>query len=83
MDFDATYKVEGYGGVAWRVTGYTTEIVVDWDFDNEAEIENTSMVEAHMVGDDRTFTFDVDDLTVIDKEDYCPECGQIGCNANG
>ena len=32
-----------------------------------------------MVGDDRRFTHDVDDLTPLDDDDYCSGCGQIGC----
>jgi len=47
------------------------------------EIEDRSRVVAVMVGDDRTFTFDVTKLTKIDEEDFCPECGQIGCKAHG
>lgn len=41
--------------------------------------DNTDMVIAVMVGDDREHLIDVDDLTVIGEDDYCPECGQIGC----
>ena len=37
------------------------------------------MVRAVMVGDDRVHLVDVDDLTVISDEDYCPGCGQTGC----
>jgi hypothetical protein len=36
-----------------------------------------------MVGDDRVHVVDVDDLTEISDEDYCPGCGQIGCGAYG
>ena len=32
-----------------------------------------------MVGDDREFHFDPEDLTKIDRDDFCGECGQIGC----
>jgi hypothetical protein len=37
------------------------------------------MIECHMVGDDRTFTFDVDEATEIDEDEFCHGCGQIGC----
>ena len=36
-----------------------------------------------MVGDDRHFTFDPDELTPIKRRDYCGECGQIGCTHDG
>jgi hypothetical protein len=43
------------------------------------EIEDRSRVRAVMVGDDRVFTFDVDELEPLSGDDYCHECGQIGC----
>jgi hypothetical protein len=45
------------------------------------EYENRERVRAVMVGDDREFTFDVDEVTPLAEGDYCPECGQIGCKA--
>lgn len=38
-----------------------------------------SRVVAVMVGDDREHVIDVDDLTELDDDAYCSECGQIGC----
>lgn len=60
-------SVRGHGGVAWYV---------DTD---DAE----SSIVAHMVGDDRTFTFDRDDATLLPRESFCGECGQIGCEHDG
>ena len=37
---------------------------------------------AVMVGDDHRWAIDKDDLILIADEDYCHECGQIGCCAN-
>lgn len=42
-----------------------------------------SQVQARMVGDDHTDWFDPDDCTRIDREDYCGECGQMGCTHDG
>lgn len=36
-----------------------------------------------MVGDDKRHTVDKDDCTPIEREDYCGECGQIGCSHDG
>lgn len=47
------------------------------------EYDDPSRVRCVMVGDDRTFTFDVDELAPIAELDYCAECGQIGCTADG
>jgi len=52
-------------------------------YDEPEEVERHDQVRAVMVGDDRTHIVDVDDLTEIAEEDYCPGCGQIGCNAYG
>lgn len=32
-----------------------------------------------MVGDDREFIAESDDLTPLDEEEFCAGCGQIGC----
>jgi hypothetical protein len=86
IDFDAHYSVDGMPGVAWYLVGYVTDVTYEWDDDNECEVEveyNTSMVEAVMVGDNRKHEIDVDDLTKLDEDDYCHQCGQIGCTHDG
>jgi hypothetical protein len=52
-------------------------------YNEPEEVERTDMVRAVMVGDDREHIVDVDDLTEISEEDYCPGCGQVGCKAYG
>lgn len=80
IDFEKKYKVEGYGGVAWHAWNY--EMVRDEDFEwSGIATENPERVVCVMVGDDRKFTFDVEDLTPLEDDEYCPECGQIGCKA--
>lgn len=83
FDLNAKYKADGWGeGIAWYCTGY--EISHDEDYEwTGIETYNYDRITMVMVGDDREFTFDIEDLTVIDEEDYCPECGQIGCKAYG
>jgi hypothetical protein len=44
---------------------------------------DTDRVVAVMIGDDREFTFDVEDLTALDRDEFCGECGQIGCGHDG
>jgi len=36
-----------------------------------------------MVGDDRVFEVDAQDVKPIKRKDYCSECGQIGCHHDG
>ncbi len=54
-----------------------------WTEHEPEVIENRGMVRAVMVGDDREHLVDVDDLTPIGEDDYCPGCGQIGCHCYG
>jgi hypothetical protein len=87
IDFDARYEVAGYRGIAWYLIGYVENETYRWDDEAECEYPvlemDLDMVEAVMVGDDRKFEIDVDDLTKLDDEDYCHQCGQIGCTHDG
>lgn len=71
-------KVLDYPGVAFRVDGLPVRHGPDYDWSGIVW-QNPSQRETHMVGDDRTFTFDVDDLSPLADEEYCGSCGQIGC----
>lgn len=77
--FDAdAYRVKGYSGIAWYVLGW--ELVErgnpDWDDSYE---ERTDRVVCVMVGDDRRFVFDQDEIEPLNRDKYCGSCGQIGC----
>ena len=75
------YMVQGEHGIAWYVLGWETE--PDEDTEWSGYEVRTGRVVCRMVGDDRNFHFDPDDLIAIDREDYCGECGQIGCCHDG
>jgi hypothetical protein len=78
FDFDSTYTVEGWRGIAWHVWQY--EQIRDEDYEwSGIEYDNKDRVVCTMVGDDKEFTFDIDELTKISEDEYCPECGQLGC----
>lgn len=80
LDFNSKYTVEGYSGIAFYLLGY--ELVQDEDYEwSGIEYENKERVRAVMVGDDRIHLVEVTELTKISEDDYCPECGQIGCTA--
>lgn len=82
-------------GIAWRVTHYETEHVYDeptliddaadpddesnYAWDEEGYERPTGNLVAHMIGDDRDFTFEPADLTPIADDEYCAGCGQVGC----
>jgi hypothetical protein len=44
----------------------------------EPQPDETRVI-AVMVGDDRRHTFDADELVPISDNEFCSECGQIGC----
>ena len=93
LDMTATYQCKGFNGIAVRIAGYPqvwsadTVTCVD-DDGNEWEEEcggemvddtDSGDVMIIMVGDDKKHRVSIDDLTEINEEDYCFECGQIGC----
>jgi len=78
FDFTKAYRVEGYGGVAWRVIGHEEALDEDYEWTGIKTVIEDRVV-AHMIGDDRDFTFGVDELTPIEDDEFCSECGQIGC----
>lgn len=86
------YRVKGHGGIAWYVYGWETEPgptewydddAKEWMYDEEPEPVRTGQIVCVMVGDDRRWVFDPDDVEPIAREDYCGECGQIGCTHDG
>jgi hypothetical protein len=96
FNFDATYSVEGYRGIAWYARSYAIirrpligyyldedgtecEEEIPGEFDEE---EDRSQIVATMVGDDRKFTFPVEDFRPLERSEYCAECGQIGCEGD-
>lgn len=76
------YTVDGWAtGIAWAVLGWETEPTEETEWSGHEE--RTGRVVAVMIGDDRHFTFDEDELHPLEREEYCGECGQIGCCHDG
>ena len=75
------YTVSGWAGIAWRCLGWETEPDADTEWTGIEE--RTGRVVCIMIGDDHKFTFEPEDVTAIAREDYCSECGQIGCTLDG
>jgi hypothetical protein len=79
------YRVKGWQGIAFHVLGWETETRPgSWDCEiwdeNECETVRTGKVVVCMVGDDRHFLEDPEDLTPLCRNEYGGVCGQIGCN---
>jgi hypothetical protein len=80
------FRVSGYGGIAFYFR--SVEIERFWDYDlgvypEEPEERETGNVILVMVGDDREHSIDPDDVSALGENDYCHECGQIGCTHDG
>jgi hypothetical protein len=71
-----TYSCTHWPGIAMRVLG--------WDIieDTYDHVERTGRVTVRMVGDDKHWYVDRDTLAPIPEEEYCHDCGQIGCTSN-
>jgi hypothetical protein len=83
LDLDSRYTVEGWGqGIAFYLLGPV--MIRDEDYEwSGMEYEHEFLVRAVMVGDDEVFEVDAADLRKLDDLDYCHECGQVGCTADG
>lgn len=79
---DSAYTVAGYSpGIAFWLWG--AEVAPDEDTEWTGIEEPTGAWVVSMIGDDRRFAVDPDDITPIAREDYCAGCGQVGCTADG
>lgn len=63
---------------------YPPDYVFECDGTCEPDVvENREWVRAVMVGDDTVFLLEVTELTKLDDDAYCTECGQVGCKGDG
>lgn len=76
------YTVRGWGqGIAFYVLGWETKPDEDTEWSG---MENrTGRLLMVMVGDDARHSVDPDDVTALDEDAYCHECGQVGCTHDG
>ncbi len=74
-------QIDGHDGIAWHVLGFQTEPDEDTEWSGE-EVQTGQLV-CMMVGDDNHWLFDPSDIKKLAREDYCSECGQIGCGHDG
>jgi len=78
---NGAYRVHGASGVACRVLGW--EVQPDEDTVWTGIEERTGRLVVVMVGDDHRWSVGPDDVSPIDDLEYCAECGQLGCTADG
>jgi hypothetical protein len=75
------YAVRGYAGIACYVRGWETE--PDDDTEWSGYENRTGRLIVTMIGDDRRFAVDPEDVTPLDELAYCHNCGQVGCGHDG
>lgn len=80
MEFEPANVLKTCDPIAYRecLLEYVDSLAQECPEEFEQEDETKAVVV--MVGDDREWIVDVDDMEEISGEDYCPGCGQIGCN---
>lgn len=78
LNDSARYQVANQGAIAWRFAAAQVSVMYD-EWGDDVDQELTGMVWMVMIGDDRRWLFDPEDVSEIDDEDYCSGCGQIGC----
>lgn len=74
------YHHSQYPGIAFYVFGWETE--PDEETEWSGYEVRTGNVVTRMVGDDRDFSHDPEDLEAIEPDSFCRTCGQIGCTHN-
>lgn len=80
-ELDGACKESEGNDVAWYVLGWETAPDADTEWSG---IEpRTGNLVVCMVGDDQHWSADPEELEPISREDYCGECGQIGCAHDG
>jgi hypothetical protein len=78
MDSQA-FTVNGWSdGIAWRCYGPVMVRDEDWEWSGIEE-PHPNLVQMVMVGDDKIYEVDKDDIVPLDEDAYCHECGQVGC----
>ena len=76
------YRVEGWSkGIAWSVLGWET--TPDEDTEWSGYETRTGKIAVCMIGDDRIFYVESNAVTPLQREEFCGECGQVGCSHDG
>ncbi len=80
VDFNATYRIQGHDGIAWLAKDEEGNEWEEQTGDGEwVDDPSSGRVRAVMVGDDHEWIHDITDLVILEDDEYCSCCGQIGC----
>lgn len=70
-------SVESHPGIAFSVIDEETQVTEETVWTGYES--PTGRISARMVGDNRVFSFDPDELTLLSEHEFCGGCGQLGC----
>lgn len=70
-----TFQREGLPGIAWWAIG-NPPMFDEW---GETDGWDPDFILAHMIGDDRIYRIELTEVIPITDDEYCSQCGQIGC----
>jgi len=97
FNWDGRYRIPtskvavAWSPIGWELTFEPYKFIDEDENGNEIEYETgegelipdrQGRIAMHMVGDDHVEYFDADELVLIDDDEYCTCCGQIGCHWN-
>ena len=74
------YRIDGWHGIAWHILGW--EIEPDKNTEWNGYKNRTGKLVAVMIGDDRHFSVNTDDVSELHENEYCCVCGQIDHHCN-
>lgn len=75
LDELRAFRLEYCPGVAWHAIAYEPM----YDEYGDEDGYTTDTIIAVMVGDNRRFRIPTEDCIPITNDEYCSQCGQIGC----
>lgn len=76
-------KSDRFRGIAMYVHGNAVRTV--WNEEEqwcESDGHYDDIYECVMIGDDEGHNIHEDDLELLNRDEFCAECGQIGCGHN-
>lgn len=75
------FRCDDFKGIALRFDSWTGGAIDDDYYEDENGDFDYEITSAffHMVGDDALYLIEISEVEIIDDDEFCGGCGQIGC----
>jgi hypothetical protein len=75
------FKSAELNGIALRFDSYCGGLDNYNGYEDDEWEDGQELTSAffHMVGDDRLYEIEIEDIEILDDDEFCGGCGQIGC----